>query len=99
MARQTGPANNFQAEADGYVAIRQSVTPVATIASNMAGKVNFFSNHNKCLVSKWFGVSGHATRTPSRKLRTSSRRLSESCDSWFEAPRTCAAAPPVALAA
>ena len=43
---------DLQAEADGYAAIRQSVTPVATIASNMAGTVNFFSNHSKCLVSK-----------------------------------------------
>ena len=52
IARQTGPTKDFQAEADGYVTILQSVTPVATIASNMAGTVNFFSNHSKCLVSK-----------------------------------------------
>lgn len=48
---------DLQAEVDGYVTIRQSVTPVATIASNMAGTVNFFSNHNKCFVSIWFGPS------------------------------------------
>lgn len=57
IARQTGTTIDLQAEVDGYVTIRQSVTPVATIASNMAGTVNFFSNHNKCFVSIWFGPS------------------------------------------